>query len=241
MLTIKNLNKNFGDLSVLQDINLQVKDGEKIVIIGPSGSGKSTLLRCINLLEKPLSGTIELDGQIINDPKTDINLIREKIGMVFQGFHLFSNKNILDNLTLAPLTKKKMKKEDAEEKARQLLKLIALSDKEKVFPSQLSGGQQQRIAIARALMMEPEILLFDEPTSALDPEMVSGVLDLMKELAEAGMTMLVVTHEMAFAREVANRIIFMDQGKIVEESRDPIEFFNNPKEERSKKFLSSIL
>ena len=241
MLTIRNLEKTFGSLQVFKGIDLDVHDGEKIVIIGPSGSGKSTLLRCMNLLETPTAGTITLDGVVVNDKKTDINAIRQKMGMVFQGFHLFANKNILENLTLAPLTKKLMSKAEAEAKARELLHRIGLPDKEKMFPSQLSGGQQQRSAIARALMMNPEMILFDEPTSALDPEMVNGVLDLMRELANDGMTMVVVTHEMGFAREVANRIIFMDGGTIVEESDHPVDFFAHPKEERTKQFLSNVL
>lgn len=241
MLKIQHLYKDFSDLKVLRDINLEIEAGEKVVIIGPSGSGKSTLLRCMNLLENPTSGEIFFDDQIINRPNVDINHIREKMGMVFQQFNLFSNLNILNNLTLAPVMRKKLSPSEAKEKALALLERIGLSDKVDAFPKQLSGGQQQRIAIIRALMMDPELILFDEPTSALDPEMVGEVLDLMTELADSGMTMVVVSHEMGFAREVANRILFMDEGQIIEDSRDPHDFFENPKEIRARQFLSKIL
>ncbi len=241
MLEIKNLYKDFDDLKVLKNINLTIKAGEKAVIIGPSGSGKSTLLRCLNALETPTSGSILFEDKEITDPKIDLNLIREQMGMVFQQFNLFSNLSILDNLTLAPVKRHKLTKIEAEEKAQTLLNRIGLSEKVDVFPKQLSGGQQQRIAIIRAMMMDPKVLLFDEPTSALDPEMVGEVLDLMKELAESGMTMVVVSHEMGFAKEVSNRIIFIDEGQIIEESHDPSNFFTNPQEERSQQFLSKIL
>lgn len=241
MIKLRNLHKNFGDLEVLQGVNLEIKAGEKVVIIGPSGSGKSTMLRCMNLLEEPTSGEIIYKDQVINSKKVDLNKIRESVGMVFQQFNLFSNLNVLDNLTLAPIMRKHLTKTQAIEKANNLLKRIGLPDKVKAFPKQLSGGQKQRIAIARALMMDPDLLLFDEPTSALDPEMVGEVLELMTELAETGMTMAVVTHEMGFAREVANRILFIDEGVIVEDSYDPKNFFDNPQEERTKQFLSKIL
>lgn len=241
MLSVKNLKKSFDNLEVLKGIDLEINKGDIIAIIGPSGSGKSTFLRCLNLLEMPTGGEIILQGKKINSKQTDINKIREEMGMVFQQFNLFSNLNIIDNMTLAPIERKKLNSSEAKEKARELLKRIGLEDKEKSFASQLSGGQKQRIAIVRALMMNPELMLFDEPTSALDPEMVGEVLDLMKSLAQEGMTMVVVTHEMGFAREVANRLIFMDGGYIVEESTNPQEFFTNPKEERTKQFLSKVL
>lgn len=241
MLKIQHLTKNFGPLQVLKNINLNIEPGEKVVIIGPSGSGKSTLLRCMNLLETPDSGEIYFNTELINRPKVDINKIREKMGMVFQQFNLFSNLCILDNLTLAPIMRKKMSPDQAKEKALNLLKRIGLSEKAKTFPRQLSGGQQQRIAIIRALMMDPELILFDEPTSALDPEMVGEVLDLMTELAESGMTMIVVSHEMGFAREVGTRILFMDDGQIIEDRHDPHDFFDHPSEIRTKQFLSKIL
>ena len=216
MLEIKNLTKDFDQLKVLKGIDLTIEAGQKVVIIGPSGSGKSTLLRCLNLLETPSSGQIIFQGEVINQAGVDLNKIREKMGMVFQQFNLFSNLDILSNLTLAPVIRKKLSQAEATDKAQGLLRRIGLSDKAKAFPKQLSGGQQQRIAIARALMMDPDLLLFDEPTSALDPEMVGEVLDLMTELAESGMTMVVVSHEMAFAREVGSRIIFMDEGQVLD-------------------------
>ena len=241
MLEIKNLTKDFDQLKVLKGIDLTIEAGQKVVIIGPSGSGKSTLLRCLNLLETPSSGQIIFQGEVINQAGVDLNKIREKMGMVFQQFNLFSNLDILSNLTLAPVIRKKLSQAEATEKAQGLLRRIGLSDKAKAFPKQLSGGQQQRIAIARALMMDPDLLLFDEPTSALDPEMVGEVLDLMTELAESGMTMVVVSHEMAFAREVGSRIIFMDEGQVLEDSLDPHAFFAQPKDNRAKQFLSKIL
>lgn len=241
MLKVENLKKSFGDLEVLKSINLTVENNDIIAIIGPSGSGKSTFLRCLNLLEEPSAGDILFEGEKINGANVDINKIREEIGMVFQSFNLFSNMTILENLITAPVLRKKMTKEEAEKKALELLKRIGLEDKKDSYPRQLSGGQKQRIAIIRASMMNPKLLLFDEPTSALDPEMVGEVLDLMKSLAKEGMTMVVVTHEMGFAKEVANKVILMDGGVVVEESDNPKEFFDNPKEERSKQFLSKIL
>lgn len=241
MLKVNKLYKDFDELKVLKNINLEIKSGEKVVIVGPSGSGKSTLLRCLNLLEQPTSGEIFFENQKITNPKIDLNLIREQMGMVFQQFNLFSNLNVLDNLILAPLKRDKLKKQEAEERAYNLLNRIDLADKANAYPRQLSGGQQQRIAIIRAMMMDPKVLLFDEPTSALDPEMVGEVLDLMTELAESGMTMIVVSHEMGFAKEVANRIMFMDEGQIVEESYNPADFFENPKEIRTQQFLSKVL
>lgn len=241
MLEIKGLYKSFGDLEILKDINFRIQEGEKIVIIGPSGSGKSTLLRCLNRLEEPTSGDIVFNGTKVNDKETDINKVRENMGMVFQSFNLFSNYNILDNLILAPIQSAKLSKSQAIEKAKGLLKRIGLADKADAYPSHLSGGQQQRVAIIRALMMEPALMLFDEPTSALDPIMVDEVLQLMRQLADEGMTMVVVTHEMGFAQEVASRIIFMDGGRIVEVSDNPKDFFKNPKEEKTKEFLSKIL
>lgn len=241
MLKVENLKKSFGDLEVLKSINLTVENNDIIAIIGPSGSGKSTFLRCLNLLEEPSAGDILFEGEKINGANVDINKIREEIGMVFQSFNLFSNMTILENLITAPVLRKKMTKDEAEKKALELLKRIGLEDKKDSYPRQLSGGQKQRIAIIRASMMSPKLLLFDEPTSALDPEMVGEVLDLMKSLAKEGMTMVVVTHEMGFAKEVANKVILMDGGVVVEESDNPKEFFDNPKEERSKQFLSKIL
>lgn len=241
MLKVENLHKSFDDNEVLSDISLSIQAGEKVVILGPSGSGKSTLLRCMNLLEKPSQGNIIFMDKKINEARTNINQVRESMGMVFQGFYLFSNMTVLENLTTAPIIRKKLSKAQAEEKALSLLERIGLPDKVQAYPNQLSGGQQQRVAIARALMMNPKILLFDEPTSALDPEMVGEVLNLMTELAEEGMTMVVVTHEMEFAKQVANRIVFMDQGKIVEDSTDPYQFFAKPKTDRAKEFLSKIL
>ncbi len=240
MLNINGLYKSYGDLEILKDINFEIHSGEKIVIIGPSGSGKSTLLRCLNGLETPTYGEIIFNGIKVNDKKTDINKIRQHMGMVFQDFNLLSNYNIMNNLILAPVKTGKFNKKQAMEKATELLDRIGLHDKADAFPSQLSGGQQQRVAITRALMMEPELMLFDEPTSALDPVMVDEVLQLMVELANEGMTMACVTHEMGFAREVASSIIFMDQGRIVEISDDPKEFFENPKEEKTAEFLSKI-
>lgn len=241
MLKVKNVEKSFDDLKVLNGIDLDVDKKDVISIIGPSGSGKSTFLRCLNLLEKPDSGDIYFEEKKINDNNVDINKLREEIGMVFQNFNLFSNMSIIDNLTLAPVMRGKMNKKEAEDEAMKLLERIGLSSKKDVYPVSLSGGQKQRVAIARALMMKPKLMLFDEPTSALDPEMVGEVLELMKELAHDGMTMVVVTHEMGFAREVSNKVIFMDKGEIVETSENPEDFFQNPKEERSKQFLSMVL
>ena len=241
MLKVKNVEKSFDDLKVLNGIDLEVEKKDVISIIGPSGSGKSTFLRCLNLLEKPDSGDIYFEEKKINDSNVDINKLREEIGMVFQNFNLFSNMSIIDNLTLAPVMRGKMKKKEAEDEAMKLLERIGLASKKDVYPVSLSGGQKQRVAIARALMMKPKLMLFDEPTSALDPEMVGEVLELMKELAHDGMTMVVVTHEMGFAREVSNKVIFMDKGEVVETSENPEDFFQNPKEERSKQFLSMVL
>ena len=240
MIEVKNLCKTFGKNEVLKNIDYKIEKGEKIVVVGPSGSGKSTFLRCLNMLEKPTSGEIWFEGIQVNGKKTKIDLVRQRMGMVFQQFNLFNNKNIIDNITLAPITLKLMTKEQAEEKAMSLLKRIGLEDKAKAYPSQLSGGQKQRIAIVRALAMNPDVMLFDEPTSALDPEMVGEVLQLMKELADDGMTMVVVTHEMGFAREVGTKILFMDEGHIMEEA-PPEEFFNNPKHPRLQDFLSKVL
>ncbi len=240
MITIKNLKKTFGELEVLKGIDEHIEKGEVVVVIGPSGSGKSTFLRCLNLLETPTEGEIFIDGEKINDPKVDVNRIRQKMGMVFQHFNLFPHLTILKNVTLAPVLLKKMTKEKAKEKALELLATVGLAEKADAYPAQLSGGQKQRVAIARALAMEPEIMLFDEPTSALDPEMVGEVLDVMKGLANTGMTMVVVTHEMGFAREVGTRLLFMDQG-IVMESGKPADIFENPQNERTQKFLRSVL
>ena len=240
MIKVENLKKSFDNLEVLKGINEEIKDGEVVVIIGPSGSGKSTFLRCLNLLERPTSGKIFVDEKEITDKKININNIRENMGMVFQSFNLFNNLNIIDNITLAPILVKKMSKSDAEEKAIKLLNRVGLPDKKEDYPSSLSGGQKQRIAIARALAMNPEVMLFDEPTSALDPEMVGEVLDIMKDLARDGMTMVVVTHEMGFAREVGDRILFMDSGMVVE-SDTPEEVFGNPQNERTKNFLAKVL
>jgi polar amino acid transport system ATP-binding protein len=240
LLRIVDLHKKFGDLHVLKGINMEVEKGEVVVIIGPSGSGKSTLLRCINRLEEPTSGKVILEGVDITDPKVDINKIRQRIGMVFQQFNLFSHLTALENITLPLRVVKKVPKDEAEKIAMKFLKKVGLEDKADHYPHQLSGGQQQRVAIARALAMNPEIMLFDEVTSALDPELVKEVLDVMKQLARDGMTMLVVTHEMGFAREVGDRIVFMDNGKIVEEGT-PEEIFTNPKHERTRRFLSMIL
>ena len=240
IIRVCDLKKSFGDLQVLRGINTEVDRGEVVVVIGPSGSGKSTFLRCLNLLETPTAGSIFVDGVEITDPKCDINLHRQKMGMVFQHFNLFNNMTILRNMTLAPMTLLKKSREDAEAQAMALLRRVGLEDKANAYPSQLSGGQKQRIAIVRALCMDPEVMLFDEPTSALDPEMVGEVLDVMKELARDGMTMVVVTHEMGFAREVGSRVLFMEEGVIMEEN-EPQEFFANPKSERLKAFLSKVL
>lgn len=240
LLELKDLHKSFGNLEVIKGIDLEIDKGDIMVIIGPSGSGKSTVLRCMNLLEKPTSGQIIFEGQDILKNLKTIDKTREKIGMVFQNFNLFPNKTILDNITLASMKVKGKTKEEAEKKARELLERVGLLDKIDAYPVQLSGGQQQRIAIARALAMEPDMMLFDEPTSALDPEMVKEVLDVIKELADEGMTMAIVTHEMGFAKEVADRVIFVDGGKIVEDG-SPEEVFNNPKSDRAKDFFDKIL
>lgn len=240
MIKVNNLHMSFGDLHVLDGIDEHITQGEVVVVIGPSGSGKSTFLRCLNLLETPTEGEIYIDDELINTPKADVNRIRQKMGMVFQQFNLFPHLKIMDNITLAPVLLKKMTKEAAEQRGRELLARVGLSEKADAYPSQLSGGQKQRVAIARALAMEPEIMLFDEPTSALDPEMVGEVLDVMKDLADSGMTMVVVTHEMGFAREVGTRLLFMDQGNILEQGT-PEEVFTNPKNERTIRFLSKVL
>ena len=240
MIHVNNLHKSFGKNDVLKGINEHIKKGEVVVVIGPSGSGKSTFLRCLNLLEEPTSGEIVFEGNSITDKKVDINKIREKMGMVFQQFNLFPHKTVLENLTIAPVKVKGLSKEQAEKKAMELLKRVGLTDKAKAYPSSLSGGQKQRIAIARALAMEPDVMLFDEPTSALDPEMVGEVLSVMKDLAKDGMTMVVVTHEMGFAREVGDRILFMDAGNIVEQGT-PEEIFSHPKNSRTIDFLSKVL
>ena len=239
MIEIKGLKKSFGDLHVLKGIDLHIDEREVVVIVGPSGSGKSTLLRCINFLEEPTDGTITVDG-IPMDSEKNINKVREEVGMVFQRFNLFPHMTVLDNITLAPLKVRKMDKSRAEQTAQDLLDRVGLGDKADAYPNQLSGGQQQRVAIARALAMQPKVMLFDEPTSALDPEMVGEVLDVMQRLAESGMTMVIVTHEMGFAREVGTRLLFVDGGYIVEQGK-PKEVFENPKEERTKAFLSKIL
>ena len=240
MISVKNLHKKFGDLHVLRGVDLQIEKGEKVVLIGPSGSGKTTILRCLNLLEQPTDGQVFFEGTEITDPKCDINKIRQNMGMVFQQFNLFPHLTIMDNITLGPRKLKGMSKADAEVKAMELLKRVGLPDKAKSYPRQLSGGQQQRIAIVRALAMNPVMMLFDEPTSALDPEMVGEVLDVMKQLAKEGMTMVVVTHEMGFAREVADRVIFMDGGVIVEQGT-PEEVFDHPKHPRTQDFLRKVL
>ena len=240
MINVENLFKNFGDLKVLKNISTTVNKGEVISIIGPSGSGKSTFLRCINKSEEPTEGHIYIDGMDLMDKNTDINKIRERVGMVFQHFNLFPNMTVLENLTLSPIMLKKESKEEAEKYALYLLKKVGLSDKANSYPTQLSGGQKQRIAIARALAMKPEVILFDEPTSALDPEMIKEVLDVMRDLAKEGMTMLIVTHEMGFARNVGNRILFMDNGEIIEDC-SPKDFFENPTNERIKDFLNKVL
>lgn len=240
MIKLDGLKKSFGSLEVLRGIDLEIDKGDILVIVGPSGSGKSTVLRCMNLLEEPTGGDIIFEGTSIVSKNTDINKIRERIGMVFQSFNLFQNKSIIENITLAPMKVKNLSKQEAEKKAMELLNRVGLADKKDAYPSQLSGGQQQRIAIARALAMEPDVMLFDEPTSALDPEMVKEVLDVIKELANEGMTMAIVTHEMGFAKEVADRMIFVDGGVIVEDGT-PEEVFENPKSDRAKDFFAKIL
>ena len=239
-ISVTHLKKNFGKLEVLKGISLEVKEGEVVCLIGPSGSGKSTFLRCLNRLEKITAGEVIVDGHPISDPNVNINKVRENIGMVFQHFNLFPHLTVLDNITLAPTELKIMDKKAAEEKARDLLSRVGLADKADAYPAQLSGGQKQRVAIARSLAMNPDIMLFDEPTSALDPEMVGEVLEVMKQLAAEGMTMVVVTHEMGFAREVATRVMFMDGGSFVEENA-PEEIFSHPKEERTISFLNKVL
>ena len=239
-ISVKGLRKTFGDLEVLKGMDVEIEEGEVVCLIGPSGSGKSTFLRCMNRLETVTAGTVIVDGNEISNKKININKVRENIGMVFQHFNLFPNLTVMKNIMLAPVELKKMDKKQAEEKARELLKRVGLAEKADAYPVQLSGGQKQRVAIARSLAMNPEIMLFDEPTSALDPEMVGEVLEVMKQLARDGMTMVVVTHEMGFAREVSNRVIFMDDGVIVEEGT-PAEIFSNPKEERTRNFLNKVL
>ena len=240
MIDVKHLSKSFGDHLVLDDISEHIAPGEKVVIIGPSGSGKSTFLRCLNLLETPTKGSITFQGTELTDPKVDIDLMRRQMGMVFQHFNLFPNMTIRKNITLAPVRTKLMGQAQADDLATTLLRRVGLEEKADAYPNQLSGGQKQRIAIVRALAMQPKVMLFDEPTSALDPEMVGEVLEVMKQLAEEGMTMVVVTHEMGFAREVGSRVLFMDGGHILEQNT-PAEFFSNPKEERTKSFLSKVL
>jgi ABC-type polar amino acid transport system ATPase subunit len=240
IIKVRNLVKNFGELEVLRGIDLDVAEGEKLVIIGPSGSGKSTLLRCLNILEEPTEGSIEFAGIKITDPQADLPKIREEIGMVFQSFNLFPHKNVVENITMAPLIVKKMDRPEALEIARSLLEKVGLSDKAESFPAELSGGQQQRVAIARALAMQPRVMLFDEPTSALDPEMVGEVLEVMGDLARDGMTMVVVTHEMKFAQEIGDRVIFMDEGLIVEEGK-PRQIFTEPRSPRTRSFLTRVM
>ena len=240
MIDVKNLSKSFGDHLVLDDITESIQVGEKVVIIGPSGSGKSTFLRCLNLLETPTKGTITFNGTEITDPKAKIDQIRQQMGMVFQHFNLFPNKTVLENLTMAPIKIKKVPKSEAEQKAMALLQRVGLADRANDYPAQLSGGQKQRVAIVRALAMEPEVMLFDEPTSALDPEMVGEVLEVMQELAQSGMTMVVVTHEMGFAKEVGNRVLFMDAGKIAEQGT-PADVFDHPQSPRLQDFLKKVL
>ncbi|MBW4080470.1 amino acid ABC transporter ATP-binding protein [Paenibacillus sp. S150] len=240
MIAVNNLQKSFGKLEILKGIDLQIQKGEVVVVIGPSGSGKSTFLRCLNLLEQPTGGEISFEGQSITGKKHDINVTREKMGMVFQQFNLFPHKTVLQNIMLAPLKVRKQQPSEAEKIAMELLRTVGLEDKRDAYPAQLSGGQKQRIAIARALAMQPHVMLFDEPTSALDPEMVGEVLEVMKKLAEDGMTMVIVTHEMGFAREVGDRILFMDGGVIVEEGA-PSQVFGNPRHARTKDFLSKVL
>ena len=240
MIAVEHLSKSFGNNLVLDDISETIQEGEKVVIIGPSGSGKSTFLRCLNLLELPTSGTITFDGTVITDPKVDIDAVRRQMGMVFQHFNLFPNMTIRRNITLAPVRTKLMSQAEADDAATALLRRVGLEDKADAYPAQLSGGQKQRIAIVRALAMKPKLMLFDEPTSALDPEMVGEVLEVMKQLADEGMTMVVVTHEMGFAREVGSRVLFMDGGHILEQNT-PAEFFAHPKEPRTVEFLSKVL
>ena len=240
MLVVKNLKKNFGENQVLKGIDEHIKQGEVVCVIGPSGSGKSTFLRCLNLLEEPTSGEIYLDREQINAEKTDINKVRQKLGMVFQNFNLFPHKTVMENIILAPVNVLGKTAEESEKTGLELLKRVGLEDKKDAYPSSLSGGQKQRVAIARALAMNPEAMLFDEPTSALDPEMVGDVLEVMRDLAKKGMTMIIVTHEMGFAREVADRVIFMDEGYLIEEG-SPENIFDNPKEERVREFLEKVL
>ncbi len=240
LIKVDNLKKSFGEVEVLKGISTEIKKGDVVVVIGPSGSGKSTFLRTLNLLEEPTDGIICFEGTDITDPKVNINVHRQKMGMVFQQFNLFPHMTILKNMTIAPMKLLKKSKEESEAKAMELLKKVGLDDRANSYPSQLSGGQKQRIAIVRALCMEPDVMLFDEPTSALDPEMVGEVLQVMKDLADDGMTMVIVTHEMGFAREVANRVLFIDEGIIMEEN-EPKEFFDNPKNPRLKEFLSKVL
>ncbi len=240
MIDVKNLTKRFGELMVLDNVSEHIDKGECVVVIGPSGSGKSTFLRCLNMLETPTSGEIIFDGVSMTDPNTDINRMRQKMGMVFQHFNLFPNMSILDNITLAPVRTKTLTRSKAQEKAMELLGRVGLQDKAASYPAQLSGGQKQRVAIVRALCMQPEVLLFDEPTSALDPEMVGEVLDVMKALARKGMTMVVVTHEMGFAREVAHRVVFLDGGKLLEQGT-PQQIFTQPRNERLRSFLAKVL
>ena len=240
MIAVEHLTKSFGKNLVLDDISETIQEGEKVVIIGPSGSGKSTFLRCLNLLEEPTAGTITFDGTVITDPKVDIDAVRRQMGMVFQHFNLFPNMTIRKNITLAPVRTKLMSQEEADAEAEKLLDRVGLKDRADSYPAQLSGGQKQRIAIVRALAMKPKLMLFDEPTSALDPEMVGEVLEVMKQLADEGMTMVVVTHEMGFAREVGSRVLFMDGGHILEQN-EPHAFFANPREERTREFLSKVL
>ncbi len=240
IIHVENLKKDFGKLEVLKGMSIDIEEGEVVVLLGPSGSGKSTFLRCLNQLEHATAGTIVIDGNTVTDKHTDINKVREEIGMVFQHFNLFPHKTVLENIMLAPVELKRMKKEEAKEKGMKLLKRVGLEAKADAYPSQLSGGQKQRVAIARALAMNPAIMLFDEPTSALDPEMVGEVLNVMQELVSDGMTMVIVTHEIGFAREVSDRVVFMDDGAIVEQGR-PDEIFNNPKETRTIDFLKKVL
>jgi len=240
VITVKNLHKSFGEVNALNGVDEHIKKGEKIVIIGPSGCGKSTFLRCLNLLEIPTEGEIWFDGEQINTPDCDINALRQKMGMVFQNFNLFPHKTIRENITIAPTVLGLMTKEEADAKADELLTRIGLLEKAEAYPNQLSGGQKQRVAIVRSLAMNPDVMLFDEPTSALDPEMVGEVLEVIRELADSGMTMVIVTHEMGFAREVATRCIFMESGKIVEENTPDV-FFSNPQSDRLKDFLSKVL
>ena len=239
-IRVENLKKDFGRLKVLQGVSAEIREGEVVVVIGPSGSGKSTFLRCLNRLETVTEGRIVIDGEDITDPKTDINKLRERVGMVFQHFNLFNNMNVLRNLMLAPVDLKQCSREEAKARALAMLERVGLQDKVNAYPHQLSGGQKQRVAIARSLCMKPDIMLFDEPTSALDPEMVGEVLDVMRELAKEGMTMVVVTHEMGFAREVANRVLFMSEGRILEEGT-PEEVFGNPQNPRTRDFLNKVL